>query len=453
MSMNAIAYFLRAAGAAVHRARDRNSVVLRVTAVAQRAPGGARRSALGAAASVAAIGLCSGCFDDKSAGQGGSGSSNDAAVASDIAQGEAESGTPSGNDSAPSSTPGGSGSGSGGGSPGASGSSGAGGSSSSGMASPSGSDASVSPSPGGCGITWADASAGGLAPPAAGAGTQFATTPESVDAGQVAGYCEYQSVSTATNIVGFESSLTPGVDEVVVFLAAGTTPPVGTLQACPGIAGTPIYIAPSSTRIETFTMPAGVGLPVTSGQHLGIFERLVNTGSSALSPSAQVNVLYAPDSSLQYRAAVMDAFNRNIDVPPGVPGPDGGILPGTQTVSGTCTAPAGLQFFAMTTLTFSHATAASISLASGGSSMELVHTGSEASYPADQLAGTGADWLHPGFGLLCPPLKLAAGDSFTYSCSYANFGNTAVAIGDSITNDQCNAIGYYYPVGNMPSCN
>ena len=169
---------------------------------------------------------------------------------------------------------------------------------------------------------------------------------------------------------------------------------------------------------------------------------------STLSASAQVNAFYAPDSSLQYKAGVMAGFNPAIDIPPA-----SAQGPATQTVAGSCSVPADSQSFAMTMSTGVDATSASMTYVnpSAGLSTEMVHTGSEASYPVDQQPGTGADFARPGFGILCPPLKVQPGDSFNYSCSYVNTTGSPITVGPTPPNESCLAIGYFFPAGTV-SC-
>jgi Copper type II ascorbate-dependent monooxygenase, C-terminal domain len=156
-----------------------------------------------------------------------------------------------------------------------------------------------------------------------------------------------------------------------------------------------------------------------------------------------VNLLYA--KNVMYQAGTMVSFNTSIDVPAAT-----SAGPGTQTVSGTCTAPTGAQFFTMSTHTHKHATAAWVDYIHDGQTTEIVHTGTETTYPADQEPGSGTDWEHPGVGLWTAPnfLTVQAGDSFTYHCAYSNTASTAVTVGETACcNEMCMAIGYYFPAG------
>ena len=145
------------------------------------------------------------------------------------------------------------------------------------------------------------------------------------------------------------------------------------------------------------------------------------TGDQPISPVVKLNVYYA--QNVKYKAGSMASFNTGINVPP----------MGTQTVKGTCTPPAGSNFFLLTTHTHKFATSADITYNSGGQSMPLVHT---------------TDWENPGTHTWQAPnfLTTKAGDTFTYSCSYQNPLNIPVTVGETAAkNEMCMAIGYFFP--------
>ena len=176
-------------------------------------------------------------------------------------------------------------------------------------------------------------------------------------------------------------------------------------------------------------MPDTVGLSMTAGTQLVLNMHFVNPGTAPVSPTLKLNVLYAKD--VMYQAGTMVSFNASIDVPPA--GPNG---PGTQTVSGTCQAPVGSKFFAVTSHTHKHATVTDVNFVSNGQSENIVHT---------------TNWEAPDVGLFYAPsfLTVNQGDSFTYSCSYSNSTSQAVLVGETAaSNEMCMAIGYYFPAGN-----
>jgi len=219
--------------------------------------------------------------------------------------------------------------------------------------------------------------------------------------------------------------------------------PSGTVSSCGFAGGTWVYATSTPGAVVTSSMPEGVGLPFKAATQVVLNMHFINTGTTTLYPKVKLNILFA--KNVKYKAAVMVSFNTSIDVPGAT-----ASGPGMQTVSGTCTAPAGSKFFSMSTHTHKHATAAVVNLVRSGVTQPLVHTGEASTYPAPQIPGSGTDWEHPGVSLWDGPdfLTVQQGDSFTYSCSYVNTASTPVTVGETAaSNEMCMAIGYYYPAG------
>ncbi|HLK39200.1 MAG TPA: hypothetical protein VKU41_20705 [Polyangiaceae bacterium] len=297
-----------------------------------------------------------------------------------------------------------------------------------------------------------------LAPPAAGTGIQIATPdykagdPNAsqmiVQPGQEIFLCYYVTLPNQQVEVGaFQSWMSPGSSHhFIVFQGGNQTN--GTIQSCPIGIGQWIYATSTPGQVVGMNMPQGVGYPFPASTQLILNMHFINTTSGPLVPKVKLNIVYA--TNVQYQAAAMVSFNAKINVPAAT-----AAGPGTQTVSGTCTAPAGSKFFVMSTHTHKHATAAIVTYTHLGQTQEIVHTGTTSTYPADQEQGTGTDWEHPGVGQWGAPnfLTVQSGDSFGYSCAYSNPGSTPVTVGETAaSNEMCMAIGYYYPAGST-SCN
>jgi hypothetical protein len=219
--------------------------------------------------------------------------------------------------------------------------------------------------------------------------------------------------------------------------------PDGTVQTCAVGTGTWVYATSTPGAVVTSTMPAGVGLPFPAGQQLVLNMHFINPGSTPLYPKVRLNIVRA--KQVNYRASVIASFNRSIDIPGAT-----ASGPGTQTVGGTCTIPAGSKVYSMSTHTHKHAIAASVHFITGGVSSEIVHTGTTQTYPPMQQRGTGTDWEHPGVSLWQGPefLTFAAGDSFSYSCSYVNMATNQVTVGETASNNEmCMMVGYFFPAG------
>jgi Copper type II ascorbate-dependent monooxygenase, C-terminal domain len=252
-------------------------------------------------------------------------------------------------------------------------------------------------------------------------------------------YCV--TVPKDIQVGGFQSLMSEGSSHHFILYKGGQASSSG--GACTLGANDWMYASSTPGQVITENMPANVGLAVANGTQLILNMHFINPSTTTMYPQIKLNLLYA--QNVKYQAGTMVSFNSQIDVPAAT-----AAGPGTQTVNGTCTAPTGAQFFTMSTHTHKHATAAWVDYIHNGATTEIVHTGTETTYPADQEPGSGVDWEHPGVGLWTAPnfLTVSSGDSFTYHCSYSNTGSTPVTVGETAaSNEMCMAIGYYFPAG------
>jgi hypothetical protein len=300
-----------------------------------------------------------------------------------------------------------------------------------------------------------------LDPPAAGTGFQVETPDYSADdpnaknlvvqPGQEIFLCYYVTLpnDAAVDVGGFQSWMSPNSSHhfIVYQLGgnatgaaasrafAGTPQPSGTISTCGFAGGTWVYATSTPGAVVGMNLPDSVGLPFGASQQIILNMHFINPHTDVLYPKIKLNILLA--QNVQYQSSPMISFNTSIRVPPAAA--DG--TPGTQTVSGTCTVPTGSQFFTMSTHTHKHATAAVIQyVKADGTSQEIVHTN---------------DWEHPNVAAWNAPdfLTIQDGESFTYSCSYENTGNTTVTVGETAgTNEMCMAVGYFFPAG-QARCN
>jgi hypothetical protein len=392
--------------------------------------------------SAAALSLgVAGCSSPTPTGGNEPGNGNPAGSTS---SGAGSSSGTSGSSSGPSSS-GGTGSSSSGGTAGASSSSGgpagddASAGSSSGTTSSGGGDGGLVMPSHGCGQGTSCTPGSDLAAPAAADGFQFVleSGKVTVQPNTEAYYCYYKTIpgNAAIQVGAFQSWMSTGASHhFITYEATSAGNADGALTTpCPGVAGKWVYATSVSGQIIELKMPDNVGLSMNAGTQLVLNLHFVNPNSTPISPVVKLNVLYA--KNVQYQAATMVSFNAGINVPPA-----SAAGPGTQTVQGTCTAPAGSKFFAITSHTHKHATLAKVNYLSGGQVQNVVNT---------------TDWESPDVGLFYAPsfLTVKPGDSFTYSCSYSNTSSQAVLVGETAaSNEMCMAIGYYFPAGTA-SCN
>jgi Copper type II ascorbate-dependent monooxygenase, C-terminal domain len=290
----------------------------------------------------------------------------------------------------------------------------------------------------GCGQGTSCTPGSDLAAPDAADGFQFV-----LKSGQVtippnteAYYCYYKTIpgNASIQVGGFQSWMSTGSSHhFITYQATSGGMADGALQQCAGVAGKWVYATSVAGQVIELKMPDSVGLNMNAGTQLIMNMHFVNPSTTAASPVVKLNVLYA--KNVQYQAATMISFNAGIDVPAA-----SALGPGTQTVSGTCTAPVGSKFFALTSHTHKHATDTKVNFVSGGQTQNIVNT---------------TDWESPDVGLFYAPnfLTVNAGDSFTYSCAYSNTTSSPVLVGETAaSNEMCMAIGYYFPAGSA-SCN
>jgi hypothetical protein len=278
-----------------------------------------------------------------------------------------------------------------------------------------------------------------LAPPASGQGFQIATPAMgiAVQPGQEAFLCYYRTLpnTTTVNVGSFQSYMTPGSSHHFITYLVGSgsagafgAKPDGTLVSCPFGGGTWMYATSLPGQIIEMKMPDGVGLPLAAGTQIMLNMHFINPSATTAYPQVKLNLNTV--ANIQYQAAAMYSFNSGIDVPAAT-----ATAPGTQTVTGTCTAPVGSNFFVMTSHTHKYATVTKVNYLHGGQTYNIVDT---------------TDWEHPDVGVWRSPnfLTVQPGDSFTYSCSYSNPTSAPVLVGDTAaTNEMCMEIGYYFPAG------
>ncbi len=291
--------------------------------------------------------------------------------------------------------------------------------------------------PRGCGLGTSCATGDDLSPPAQADGFQLATPPGmfTLQPGeeQFPFYCVSLPNTSEFDVGTVQSWMTAGSShELIVYHQPASGSPGGTQGTCALAQGAWMYAASIAGQVVELKMPDGVGVPLLAGTQIVLSMHLINLGTSPQQPQVKVNLVRAHD--LEYAAASMVSFNEQIDIPGAT-----AAGAGTQTVSGTCTVPAGTKFFLMGTQTNGHATAADVNFVSAGRSTNIVHT---------------TDWRSPDVSLWTAPqfFTVGAGDSFAYRCSYSNSGAAAVTVGQSqASSEKCMAIGYYFPAGDV-SC-
>jgi hypothetical protein len=262
-----------------------------------------------------------------------------------------------------------------------------------------------------------------LLPPDPSLGIQIATPTFTLQPGSEQFKCYHTSIlsSTETDVHRWVSQMTPGSHHFILY--AGGTAPDGQMDnngCAGGLSNQWVYA--SSVPNNQMPMPDGVAMPMAPNQKINFDMHYINTGSTPLEVHILLNVEKIQTTNFQ-RAGALVSFNTSINVPP----------MGDQTVSGSCSTPAGANFFILSTHTHKHATLASIHDGSA-TGPELVHT---------------TDWENPDTKVwLQAPFYNFTGKLY-YSCTYHNDTTTAITVGTSaIRNEMCMAVTYFFPAPN-----
>jgi hypothetical protein len=287
---------------------------------------------------------------------------------------------------------------------------------------------------GGSGGAGGSGGSGG-ALPVPGNGIQLLTPSFTLNPGDEVFKCFYTSLPSDIDVaaVKFASTMAPGSHHFILYTTQNPAYPDNTFRDCAGGTGSntndpPVWLYASQDLTGELDLPQGVAMPLAAHQPLIFNMHYLNTGTEAKTVQVVQNIEYATG---QYqKAGAFVTFNTMISIPPG----------GTQTVSGHCTVPQGVNFFLMSTHSHKRTiTAEADHYLNGQVGAPLVVT---------------QDWEHATISKWYNPfLVLAAGEEIYYRCNYQNDTNATITVGESAeTNEMCMAVGYYFPATGNTFC-
>jgi len=277
-------------------------------------------------------------------------------------------------------------------------------------------------------------SGGGLPPPTN--GVQITTPSFTLNPGEEVFKCFFTSLATNTDVaaVKFASTMAPGSHHFILYTTQNPIQPDNTFIDCGGGMGgnttqdPPVWLYASQDPMHEMDMPSGVAMPLKAHQPLIFNMHYINTGSTPKTVQVVQNIEYATGNYM--RAGAFVTFNTMISIPPN----------GTQTVSGHCTVPQGVNFFTMSTHSHKRTVTAQANRYMNGT------VGAPLVMTTDWAHATISNWDNPF-------LTLNAGEEIYYSCSYQNDTNQTISVGESAeTNEMCMAVGYYFPATGNTFC-
>jgi len=256
-------------------------------------------------------------------------------------------------------------------------------------------------------------------------------------------------------IQSWESRMTPGAHDMIVYLTSSNLKTPGTLanSGC-GFAGGIAHqrwtyaaqtdaatgTLPTSAAFATATLPAddGTGTPVAQlvkGKQAGFIQmHFVNPSDAAIQAHVELNG-YAYGAGVAVTAAApFVTYNTMISLLPG-----SAVAPKPGFVEGSCAVAAGAKFFQMTTHTHKqgvHALVQDALLPDADPSAPKVFESLSWERPGEQT------WT------AAPFLSFASG-KLSYRCEYMNPTTSQIFDGDRPAADEtCMAVGFFFPAVN-----
>ena len=278
----------------------------------------------------------------------------------------------------------------------------------------------------------------GLQPPATGSGFQLQSPQIDIQPGKDLTFCYYLDLPNAADaeIQKWESQLSDGVEGVVLYVTPTEMKTAGTLttDGCgyKSLKGQR-WAYQSQTARDAMVFPANdgaghpVGFPIVANQPAYLQIHLVNPGTEILHTQVKINGSTYPDSATVTEAGPYVTYDTAISIPPGST-----ASPSTAAVMRSCRAPAGSQFFTMSTHTYRH-----------GSRTQVTDT------PTAGAATTlfeGTNWLKPNDISMIPASFYTFSGKLTIRCEYTSTESATIVSGDDASkNEICTAVGYYFP--------
>lgn len=182
----------------------------------------------------------------------------------------------------------------------------------------------------------------------------------------------------------------------------------------------PNIIYASGVGTNELLFPEGTGLKLTAGSLLGLQLHVFNTSDSMLSGESGVEILEVDPANVVEEADLILAGPRNLALAPN----------GTTTQSGTCTATARQNVFALFPHMHQLGTHFKTTLTTAGTA-RVIH---DAPYSFDEQAFLRFD-----------PIALEPGDTITSECTWRNTTSQTVTYGESSTTEMCYSIMLRYP--------
>lgn len=238
--------------------------------------------------------------------------------------------------------------------------------------------------------------------------------------------CIYMKVPSNVDldVVEFDSTMLPGSHHMNMFIAPQNNYPDG-IADCPGNdMATFQYVYATQQVQATAVLPAHVAIKIPAQAQIVMQSHYVNASASAIQGGVKINLVAVASGSEEIiYAATFAALNLDLSVPPQTSKIE------TKTCILSSSQPYRVVGFAPHM--HSHATEFDVNLYDGTQATDLLYQT--------------FSWHDPPYHYFDPPMILPAGSGFTYSCHYTNTLDYTLVWGNTVTEEMCMLVGYYYP--------
>lgn len=190
--------------------------------------------------------------------------------------------------------------------------------------------------------------------------------------------------------------------------------------------GSPLMV--TQKHDETLTLPDGVAFTLDANVMVRLEMHYLNAGAEEIDVGATSTFVTMPEEDFEHAADFLFIGNPDIDIPANSSftlGPT--FLPLPENLAGS-------KFFGITGHTHQWGTNVTVDYAASADAEGT---------PIYDVPGW--LWSEPATVTLDPPVELADGAGFRFTCEYDNMSSSAVGFGESAEDEMCFFWAYYYP--------
>lgn len=246
-----------------------------------------------------------------------------------------------------------------------------------------------------------------------------------VAAGEETWECLYTTLDSgrAAGIKQWQSTMSAGIVELVVFFSDTASEQDGTVKPCGFPTDIPRWVYWANAESDALAMPAGVGMSMAQPQPAIVRVHYANASVAEVTATANITAdLHAAGQSWVEAASFL-SMNTQIDLQPGL----------NDSTSGSCAVPSGATFFALTTRTRTFGTKTEVR---DGQAVVFQST----------------DWANPGDAPWGSPPHYAFSGNLGYQCEYYNSSTQTVRYGEGMNDETCDVIAYFFPATKQVTC-